>query len=369
MPAMLIKHDCIIRAVTRYAVAALLASAAVLAVAQPNDGDFAAARDAYRAGDAARLAGIAPRLAGHLLESYVEYWQLKLGLDDAETERVRAFLDRYAGTPLSDRLRADWLKVLGKRGDWTTFESEFPKHVGEDAEVACYAIQAQRQRIGDSVLEDARRYWFTGQDQPDACQSLFVAMQATGRLTSQDLWARFRLAHEAGNYRLVGRIASSLPLAERPAQRELDRIDRGALAVLLKGGYRVTSPAARELALYALDRVARSDAAAAHEAWLKCRRRFPQAEQSYGNLIVAYNASRQLLPGANQWYRETGGAALNDYQHAWRVRAALRAGAWEGVAQAIDAMPEAQSQEPALSGNITSTVFLPPRRSEPASSL
>ena len=73
----------------------------VSAQAQPTDADLVAARDAYRAGDAARLDRIAPRLKGHLLEQYVSYWQIRLKLDDADPERVKAFLTRNAGTPLA----------------------------------------------------------------------------------------------------------------------------------------------------------------------------------------------------------------------------------------------------------------------------
>src|SRR5881409_1462589 len=83
-----------------FAVAACIASAAL---AQPTDADFAAARDAYRAGDSARLEQLAPRLKGHLLEPYVQYWRLRLKLDDADPAAVRAFLERYADMPLADR--------------------------------------------------------------------------------------------------------------------------------------------------------------------------------------------------------------------------------------------------------------------------
>src|SRR5216684_5280361 len=82
--------------------AAALAMAAGLAVfaarAEPTDADFVIARDAFHAGDAARLDRIAPRLKGHLLEQYVSYWQIRLKLDDADPERVKAFLTRSAGT-------------------------------------------------------------------------------------------------------------------------------------------------------------------------------------------------------------------------------------------------------------------------------
>ena len=83
--------------------------------AQPTDSDFLAARDAFQANNAAALDRIAPRVQGHLLEPYVVYWQLHLGLDDASPERVRSFLERYDGTPLADTLRGEWLKSLGRR--------------------------------------------------------------------------------------------------------------------------------------------------------------------------------------------------------------------------------------------------------------
>src|SRR5439155_691545 len=182
------------------------------AFGQPTDGDFAAARDAYRAGDSARLERLAPRLKGHLLEPYVAYWQIKLKLDDADPAAVRSFLDRYADLPLADRLRSDWLKSLGKRGAWALFAAEYPKHGTEDVELACYAAQFESQpgNEGHNAAVDVRRYWFSGQEQPQSCQPLFAAMRAQGTLTSRDIWARFRLAHEAGNFRLAARIASEL---------------------------------------------------------------------------------------------------------------------------------------------------------------
>jgi peptidoglycan lytic transglycosylase len=334
------------------AVAALaIACGSAAAWAQPTDADFAAARDAYRAGDAARLERIAPRLSGYLLEPYVAYWRLRLKLDDADPAAVRAFLDRYPDLPLSERLRHEWLKALGKRGAWTLFAAEYPKLGAEDVELACYAAQwrAQHKDLAqaEGAAADTRHFWFSGQEQPESCQPVFAALLAQGILTPQDVWARFRLAHEAGNFHLAARIAAELPAAERPATRDIEHIDRGARAALVKGDFHFTTPTGRELALYALDRVAQNDALAARDAWLGFRSRFPPAERLYGNLLVAYNAAHQLLPEAYAWYHDAEGAPLTENQRAWRVRAALRAGAWTDVRAAIDAMPPEQAQEPA----------------------
>lgn len=320
---------------------------AVSAQAQPTDSDFAAARDAYRAGDVARLDRIAPRLKGHLLEQYVSYWQIRIKLDDADPDRVKAFLVRNAGSPLADRLRMEWLKSLAKREQWALFAADYPKRASDDTELDCYAIQWKRTRDGDTVLDEARPYWATGQDQPEACQALFAAMLKAQRLTAGDIWARFRLAHEAGNSRLAARVVGELPSLDRPSPRELERAERSAAQALAKGEFPPTSFAGRELALYALDRAARGDAASARDAWLKVRDRFPMADRLYGNLLIAYQAARQLNPVANEWYRDAEGARQTPEQRAWRVRAALRARDWPDVVRAIDAMPDEQALDPA----------------------
>jgi len=240
--------------------ATALAMAAGLAVfaapAEPTDADFVIARDAFRANDASRLDRIAPRLKGHLLESYVEYWQLRLNLDDADPERVRSFLTRREGGPLADRLRGEWLKSLAKRGEWTLFAAEYPKRAGDDTELSCYAMQWQRIREGDAALDLARPLWFSGQEQPESCQTLFAALLTLGKLTSQDVWMRFRQAHEAGSFRLAVRLLDLLPADERPAQRDVTRVDRNPAQALGKGDFRWSSRSGRELALYALDRAA-----------------------------------------------------------------------------------------------------------------
>ena len=315
--------------------------------AQPSDLDFAAARDAYRAGDLARLERLAPTLKDHLLEPYVEYWRLRLKLDDADPAIVRAFLARYAELPLAERLRGEWLKSLGKRGAWDLFAAEYPALGSPDVELVCYAAQEKRERKSEAEAPDVRRFWFSGQEQPESCQPVFAALLAVGRLTPRDVWMRFRLSHETGNFRLAARVASKLPLSERPAPRDFQRIDQAARVTLAKGDFRWSSITGRELALYAVDRAAQADAATAREAWMKWASRLPESERLYGNLLIAYHGARQLLPAANDWYRDAGGAAQNEAQRAWRVRAALRAVAWREVAHAIDAMPADEALEPA----------------------
>ena len=86
--------------------------------------DFLAMREAFRAGDAARVAFYAKRLQNYVLAPYVEYYQLRLYLETTDVGTIRAFLARYDDSLVADRLRADWLRILGRRAQF--MQNEIP---------------------------------------------------------------------------------------------------------------------------------------------------------------------------------------------------------------------------------------------------
>ena len=311
-----------------------------------SDADFLAAKDAFERGDRAKLDALAIGLKSHLLAPYVTYWQIKLGIDDVDYDTVRAFLTQYPNTPVAERLTVDWLKTAAKRGDWARFALDYPPAAGEDIELTCYGIQFRQQRDGDSAIEAAKPLWFTGQSTPDACEPLFAALIAKGGLSSADRRARFRLATEAGNVRLAQTLATDPSARERIALSDLTTVERDPARALAKGAFAWKTATGQDLALYALERVARKDADVAHAAWIKWRDRLPKALREYGNARVAYHAARQLRPRANEWFREAGDVPLASEQQSWRVRAALRALAWRDVLKAIDGLPDREQQDP-----------------------
>ena len=83
----------------------------------------------------AKVAAYAKRFKGHILEPYLAYWQLSPRLEQASPAEVRAFLSSYRDTPLAERLRVDWLKLLGKNQQWDVFDEELPRVVNDDLEL------------------------------------------------------------------------------------------------------------------------------------------------------------------------------------------------------------------------------------------
>ena len=238
-----------------------------------QDADFIVARNAFQSGDRARLARIAPALEGYVLESYVDYWQLKLDLDRVSPDEVRAFLKRYDGTVVADRLRADWLKALGARSSWDLFREQYPLLAAPDTETVCYSAQA-RMAVGDlSGLAEVKPLWLSGREQPPSCSPLFEAMLTGGQITTPDVWARMRLALESGQVGLAKKLAAYLPPADSPDPTALDAAAENPRRFLDKRTPGGTNRSTREVIIFALYRLAKSSPQQARDEWIKIRRR------------------------------------------------------------------------------------------------
>lgn len=312
-----------------------------------QDADFLAAREAYQTGNAAKLNSYAQRLQKTPLEVYVSYYQLRLKLETAAPDTVKAFLARPEDNPVIDKLRGEWLKVLGNKQQWVLFNSEYPRLIREDAELTCYALQARRHAQADSPLNEVRELWLTGKGQPESCGTLFAAALGAGILTEDHVWQRFRLALEAGNVSLAKQLAEKLAGAHQFPIDMLNRAAADADRYLSKAKLDKANEGQRAVALFALQRLAKQspDLALAH--WNKIAAYFPLAEQHYFYGWLGYEAARVQDPRALQWYRSTASAPLNELQLAWRTRAALRAQNWIEVLNSINMMSEVQQRDDA----------------------
>jgi len=318
---------------------------AVLAAA--GDDRVLAARDAFRAGDAGRLARHAAAVRGHDLEPYVEYWQLSQRLDAADASLPRDFLSRHEGSYLAEKLRGDWLRLLGKRRQWELFDAEYARLVQPDAELVCHDLQSRLQRGDATALDEARPLWFGALELAESCTPLIDRLVVAGRLGADDVWERLRRLLEAKKLGSAKAAAGWLPAGQAPDGRTLDAIADKPLRHLatLAPGFEATRRG-REMALFAVQRVARNDPPQAAAQWDRIREKFSAADQAYIHGQLGWQAALRHLPEAIDWYRRAGGGPLSDEQLAWKARAALRALDWQMVHDAIGQMPAQTAAKP-----------------------
>ncbi len=324
----------------------VLAAVSVCAYGAAGDDDFLAAREAFRVGNATKLETHAGRLKGHLLEPYVTYWQLSLRLEQAPAEEIRAFLAAHRGSPLSERLRADWLKSLGRREQWELFNAELPPLVSDDVEITCYALQSRLRVNANEALPEVRPLWFVARALPDNCSPLFEALVSAGMLSNDDLWVRIRLALESGQVSLARRVAEWLPAGQAPEAKVLENITSNPAGYLdRQQSFDFKSRAGRETVLFAVQRLARTAPQQAARHWTRLEEHFSAADRAYAWGMIAYLGATNHEPAALGWYARAGD--LSDQQLAWKARAALRVRDWKEVLAAIDAMTDRESSEPA----------------------
>ncbi len=279
----------------------------------------------------------------HILAPYVTYWYLRTAFEKDSAnlgqyeKAMRAFIAAERDTPLAQPLLAAWLKALGKQKDWVRFAMDYPV-ADEDNELRCYGISYRYDRDGARALKGDKSWWLTGKSLPKSCDDVITVMIDQGTLTRDDIVARMRLASENGNMGVMKSLWRLMPAGERVDEKTFTQAERQPLKYLAAKPTPKDKGAAY-LTFFALENAARKDIAKTRHSWLAFRDAWPQAEQEYGNVRLAYRAMRQLHPDALRYYQEVPVASLDTAQKIWRIRAALHAGAYADALDTIAALP------------------------------
>lgn len=313
--------------------------------AAAGDAAVRQAQQAFAARQLAKLERAAANVpADHVLLPYVDYWRLML-TSRTEEARVSDFLARYSGSRLAESLRADWLKSLGARGAWSAYLAEYPRLLKPDVTHQCYAYRAEWAQGNRGRQREAVSLWFSGRDRPSACTPLFTQLMEDGLIREEDIWRRLRLALDAGNASVARTIADLLPEAQRPPPALFDRAQSDPARLLDANVIDPSRRGHREIAIYALNQLAKQNSEKAAQALRKRASQFRPDELGAAWARLATWAARRHEATALPWFQEANGA-VTDFQREWWARAALRAGDWKAVQQAIEGMSVAARQEP-----------------------
>ncbi|MEO8408786.1 MAG: lytic transglycosylase domain-containing protein, partial [Oxalobacteraceae bacterium] len=299
-----------------------------------EDEDFIALRDAARQADAEKIDRIASRLSNYAIDSYVNYYRLKAHLKTASEPEIRSFLARYEGSAIADRLRNDWLLELGYSRDWVRFDEQYPQFaLNDDTQIKCYALMSRIDKR-QQVAPDARALLVVPKDYGVACVALLTVLAETGQFDENDLWEQIRLAAEVNNLALARQLTALV---------DLTMVEQVAIAISQPAQTAAFGPgnerAAHEAYLIALGRLAKSSPEQAARTLSGNGAALTPQEQAQAWAQIALPASLNLAPEAADYWRRANGARLSLEGYQWRARAALRAGDWQQVGAAIDAMP------------------------------
>ncbi len=334
--------------------------AAPLATAQTTAGDAVIMdmNQAFKRGDRKKLSALLPQAKGHTLEPYAAYWELRARLSEATSQEVQDFYARYPGTYQEDRLRNDWLLLLGQRRDWASFAAEYPNYrMGDDREVRCYALLIEHLKnpaLDAKLADEVRRNWYAQREADDGCRAAAERLVGSKNLNAQDVWQKARLALEGNR-----------PRAARDAVAIISPDSSGMVTELTDSPARFLTEkniairnTRKELITLALVRMASADQSGADSAAAmmdaKWGNQLTAEERNWVWGLIGKQTATRLgtLPASAalaHYGKVSKDTDLTDDMLGWKVRAALRAGAqpkWRDVLAAINAMSDAAKAEP-----------------------
>jgi soluble lytic murein transglycosylase len=338
---------------TSIAVATTLA-AAPHASAQPTPDNRADAlilemQQASRSKDKARLAALLPQVRGHVLEPWAAYWEARSRLEEFTSADMQAFSAQYPASYQEDRLRNDWLLLLGQRRDWSTFAQEHPHfRMGDDRQVRCYALLVEQLRgmptTTPEVANEVRRLWMAQRDADDGCTQAADRLYANRLLLADDVWRKARQAVESNRPRAARDAAQIVaPDAMDQVTQLLDSPVR-----YLAGRTKSAGKLRRELITLALIKQATADPDQAADALsTQWGVQLSAEERNWVWGVIGKQAALRRLPSAWEHFRKVQrDTDLNDDLLVWKARTALRQGQWKALTTTIQAMDEDSRRDP-----------------------
>lgn len=330
--------------------AALLMQGSVLAQGSA-DTALLEMRDAFRRNATPTLTALLWRVQGHALEPLAVYWEAKARLESATPADVRAAMARMAGTYWEDRLRNDWLLVLGRQRDWVNFEAELPRYrMNDDRQVQCYALMLDavaRRRPAEEAARQVLSLWQNQREADEGCTTAAKAFLDSGHLGQEHVWQRARVAMEGNRPAAAAQAVGLLnpdwaPMVSTIASDPARYLDEKVTAFRQR---------TKELVTLAIVRLASLDASAAAREMDNTRWKAQLTQEERGWLWgVIGKRMAQTTPLQDQAlaaFAQGQDRHMHADHLAWKVRAGLRAGAWGHVRDAIEAMGEDQRQDPA----------------------
>jgi len=308
---------------------------------------------AFKRGDRKRLSAALVYAQGHPLEPWAAYWELRSRLDEASYTEVRGFLKRYAGTYQEDRMRNDWLLMVGSRREWDTLLDEYPFfRMRDDKELQCYYLLAQFVQLGAKALPETTELvlqnWQALKDSDDGCMLAVDRLYDARKISEQDIWRKVRSATEFNSARLA---KNALKIIEPKYLPELEDIFKNPTHFLSQQSTNLPKPK-DELVTLALIRLSASDPA-------DCIRQFqnkwsallnPQ-QRAWVWAVAGREAALMNDVKALEYFERANSDKdiANDELLGWKVRVALRMDSrprWEMVEQAITAMSANAQKDP-----------------------
>lgn len=283
------------------------------------------------------------------LYPYLEYRRLQQSIGNTPDNRLQAFIDSHADTPLAGRLLFAWARDRGNSSRWSSFHRAWQQIQRPDTRLQCqhahYLLDTGQTR---AAWNEARRLWTVGHSQPDECDPVFTAWLQSDHFREEYARQRHLAALTEGRPGLATYAARFVNSAALKQQLQLARnlYDQPELLLQKPQLLQADTPDAPRLLVMAVNRLARKDLEQAIRLWTKERKRLQITDEQGRTLSTRLGvrlAKRFPASGDHLFTQLDPEYALPEVTE-WRIRLALASQDWPAVLDLLEHLPREKAE-------------------------
>ncbi|WP_113906716.1 transglycosylase SLT domain-containing protein [Aliidiomarina celeris] len=286
-------------------------------------------------------------LLGYPLYPYLEAEFLAQNLSYANEEVIAEFLNEYAGTPLDNSLRRQWLNFLIDQNDAERFLLYYQG--SGNAGLQCRYLDYLWKTTDNlaALWPQVTNQWLSGESLPSTCDSVFNAWTEAGYRTEFVVWQRLLLATEARQYSLARYLTRLLPSDKRYLGELARRIQANPATVMQFELFPGQDEREQEIVLRALHRLVWRDIDQAKRAWQHYQQHF-QYDQVTANDMherIGITLAVRGEPNAREWLLDLPLATLSETGKQWALASVLKAGRWDQVVMLYNSLSSEEKEQ------------------------
>lgn len=299
------------------------------------------ARQAFKKQQSQRYQQLKKQLTDYPLYPYLLFSELNKQITKLPYKEIDHFFTTYPDSYLEDTLRKRWLSHLASIKYWRTYERYYEPGL-RSAKLDCYNVRAMM-NSGKAFPEDqAMALWLSPKSQPDECDPVFAAMSKKGLLTTDVIWARYKLSMDKRNLGLARYLRKRMPTDVRKLAELYEQVHKTPSQVTVVQKFSKHSDKVADIVYHGLHRYAHAapEKTLAHFNKISTTYTFDQERQiKLKNRIAAKLISKDKLDSAVTVINSLGiderGETIERL-----LRVYLKNRQWDKISQWVDKLPE-----------------------------
>lgn len=324
----------------------------------PLDESFKSAASAYRAKDSEKLEELLPLFENYPLYGYIEYWLLKLRLDEAPDDALvnmsyMQFISRRDGEYLADLARYDYLKAAAEFLNLASFMEIYSKMKlrRDDPELLAWKLIYEYQNLESpedksSLVFKAKELY---KDGPASSKAFKELSKLIGSADAEWTWHKIIILTQKKEYALAKASAAEASEKDLPASvEEISALLDNPLSAVNSRRVDLSGEDPRFAVLVVL-RLARHQPSLAADAARTFDYKLSAFWKSLIWSYIGYVGIANQAPQSESWFDNADSGALLlrpqlvvelNPLFEWKARAILRNKNWTKLASFIETMPD-----------------------------